>query len=159
MITGSRYRSGSGTCCRRRRGHPPRCHGPSLASCTRAPRQLRAGRKSPHAFLYLVGERVAFRPEVVGLPEVRATVGADTLAAIQVLVRQGHAVLVHDLGVTRRAVRDPERPPVSSSRTSASAANKATVTPQVPMPVQRLIFTMLLRVSRNLSVEGRPSPL
>ena len=114
--------------------------------------------KSPHAFLYLVGERVAFRPEVVGLPEVRATVGADTLAAIQVLVRQGHAVLVHDLGVTRRAVRDPERPPVSSSRTSASAANKATVTPQVLMPVQRLIFTMLLRVSRNLSVERRPSP-
>ena len=60
-----------------------------------------------HAALHVVRERVAGGAGLVGLPEGGATVGAGVLAAVQVGVRQGHAVLVHDL---RRAVRATGRP-------------------------------------------------
>ena len=54
-----------------------------------------------HPVLDVVGQRVAGRPGPVGLPEGSAAAGAGVLPAVQVGVRQRHAVLVHDL---RRAV-------------------------------------------------------
>ena len=54
-----------------------------------------------HPVLDVVGQRIAGRAGPVGLPEGRAAAGAGVLAAVQVGVRQRHAVLVHDL---RRAV-------------------------------------------------------
>ena len=58
--------------------------------------------EAPHPVLDVVGQRIAGRPGPVGLPEGRAAAGAGVLAAVQVGVRERHAVLVHDL---RRAVR------------------------------------------------------
>ena len=54
-----------------------------------------------HPVLDVVGQRIAGRAGPVGLPEGSAAAGAGVLAAVQVGVRQRHAVLVHDL---RRAV-------------------------------------------------------
>ena len=58
--------------------------------------------ESFHPVLDVVGKRVAGGAGPVRLPEGGAAAGAGVLAAVQVGVRQGHAVLVHDL---RRAVR------------------------------------------------------
>ena len=62
-----------------------------------------------HPVLHVVGQRVAGRAGLVGLPEGRAAAGAGVLAAAQVGVRQGHAVLVHDLRRAVGAAGDPER--------------------------------------------------
>ena len=53
--------------------------------------------EAPHVVLDVVAERVAGRAGPVGLPEGRAAVGADVLPAVQVGVRQRHAVLIHHL--------------------------------------------------------------
>ena len=62
-----------------------------------------------HVVLHVVGQRVAGGAGLVGLPEGRAAAGAGVLAAVQVLVREGNAVLVHDLGGAVGATGDPER--------------------------------------------------
>ena len=62
-----------------------------------------------HVVLHVVGQRVAGGAGLVGLPEGRAAVGAGVLAAVQVLVREGNAVLVHDLRGAVGATGDPER--------------------------------------------------
>ena len=54
-----------------------------------------------HPVLHVIRQRVAGGAGLVRLPEGGAAAGAGVLAAVQVGVRQGHAVLVHDL---RRAV-------------------------------------------------------
>ena len=54
-----------------------------------------------HPVLDVIGQRVAGRAGPVGLPEGSVADGAGVLAAVQVGVGQGHAVLVHHL---RRAV-------------------------------------------------------
>ena len=61
-----------------------------------------------HAVLHVVRKRVAGGAGLVGLPQGAAAVGAGVLAAVQVGVRQGHAVLVHDLGGAVGAAGDPE---------------------------------------------------
>ena len=55
----------------------------------------------PHPVLDVIGQRVAGRAGPVGLPQGGVAAGAGVLAAVQVGVRQRHAVLVDDL---RRAV-------------------------------------------------------
>ena len=62
-----------------------------------------------HPVLHVVGQRVAGGAGLVGLPEGRAAVGAGVLPTVQVGVRQGHAVLVHDLGGAVGAAGEPER--------------------------------------------------
>ena len=64
-----------------------------------------------HVVLHVVGQRVAGGAGLVGLPEGRAAAGAGVLAAVQVLVREGNAVLVHDLGGAVGAAGHPERLP------------------------------------------------
>ena len=64
-----------------------------------------------HMVLHVVGKGVSLRPRVVGLPEGGAADGADVLAAVQVGVREGHAVLVDDLRRAVGAAGDPERFP------------------------------------------------
>ena len=54
-----------------------------------------------HPVLHVVRQRVAGGVGLVGLPQGAAAAGAGVLAAVQVGVRERHAVLVHDL---RRAV-------------------------------------------------------
>ena len=61
-----------------------------------------------HAVLHVVRKRVAGWPGLVRLPQGAAAAGAGVLAAVQVGVRQGHAVLVHDLGGAVGAAGDPE---------------------------------------------------
>ena len=61
-----------------------------------------------HPVLHVVGERVPAGAGGVGLPECRAAVGAAELPPGQVLVRQGHAVLVHDLRGADGAAGDAE---------------------------------------------------
>ena len=61
-----------------------------------------------HPMLHVVGQRVAGGAGLVGLPEGRAAAGAGVLAAVQVGVRKGHAVLVHDLRRAAGAAGDPE---------------------------------------------------
>ncbi len=60
-----------------------------------------------HVVLHVVGQRVAGGAGLVGLPEGRAAAGAGVLAAVQVLVREGNAVLVHDLGGAPDALPPP----------------------------------------------------
>ena len=75
--------------------------------------------EAPHRpVLHVVCQRVAGGAGPVGLPEGGAAAGAVALAAIQVLVGQWHAVLVHYLRGAAGAAGDPEGLPVSSSRTS-----------------------------------------
>ena len=71
-----------------------------------------------HPVLDVVGERIPLGPGPVGLPEGSAAAGAGVLAAVQVGVRERHAVLVHDLRRAVGAAGDPEGLPVSSSRMS-----------------------------------------
>ena len=61
-----------------------------------------------HPVLDVVGQWVAGRAGPVGLPEGGGAGGAGVLAAVQVRVRQGHAVLVHDLRGAVGAAGDPE---------------------------------------------------
>ena len=61
-----------------------------------------------HVVLHVVGQRVAGGAGLVGLPEGGAATGAGVLPAVQVGVRQGHAVLVHDLRRAVGAAGDPE---------------------------------------------------
>ena len=61
-----------------------------------------------HPVLHVVGQRVAGGAGLVGLPEGRAAVGAGVLPAVQVLVGDGNAVLVHDLSGAVGAAGDPE---------------------------------------------------
>ncbi len=61
-----------------------------------------------HPVLDVVGQRIAGRARLVRLPEGGAAVGAGVLPAVQVLVRQGHPVLVDDLRRAGRAAGAPE---------------------------------------------------
>ena len=61
-----------------------------------------------HPVLDVVGQWVAGWPGPVGLPQGGAAAGADMLPAVQVGVRQRHAVLVHDLRRAVGAAGDPE---------------------------------------------------
>ena len=61
-----------------------------------------------HPVLDVVGQWVAGWPGPVGLPQGGAAAGAGVLAAVQVGVRQGHAVLVHDLRGAVGAAGDAE---------------------------------------------------
>ena len=62
----------------------------------------------PHPVLDVVRQRVAGGAGPVRLPERAAAAGAGVLAAVQVGVRERHAVLVHDLRRAVRAAGDPE---------------------------------------------------
>ena len=62
-----------------------------------------------HPVLDVVRKRVAGRAGPVGLPEGEAAAGAGVLAAVQVLVGEGNAVLVHDLSRAVGAAGNPER--------------------------------------------------
>ena len=78
-----------------------------LYSCTCVPDQQ--VEETLHPVLHVVGQRVAGGAGPVGLPEGRAAVGAGVLAAVQVLVGEGNAVLVHDLSRAVGAAGHPER--------------------------------------------------
>ena len=62
-----------------------------------------------HPVLDVVRQRVAGGAGLVGLPQGSAAAGAGALAAVQVLVREGHPVLVHHLRRAVGAAGDPER--------------------------------------------------
>ena len=64
--------------------------------------------EAPHPVLHVVGQRIAGRPGPVGLPQRSAAGGAGVLPAVQVGVRERHAVLVHDLRRAVGAAGDPE---------------------------------------------------
>ena len=64
-----------------------------------------------HVVLHVVGQRVAGGAGLVRLPEGAAAAGAGVLPAVQVLVGEGNAVLVHDLGGAVGAAGNPERLP------------------------------------------------
>ena len=74
--------------------------------------------EAPHPVLHVVRQRVADGAGPVGLPEGGAAAGAVALAAIQVLVGQWHAVLVHYLRGEPGQQGILKGSPVSSSRTS-----------------------------------------
>ena len=61
-----------------------------------------------HPVLHVIRQRVAGWPGLVRLPQGAAAAGAGVLAAVQVGVRQGHAVFVHDLRRAAGAAGDPE---------------------------------------------------
>ena len=61
-----------------------------------------------HPVLDVVGQGVAGGAGLVRLPEGGTAAGAGVLAAVQILVGEGHAVLVHDLGGAVGAAGHPE---------------------------------------------------